>query len=116
MSIKKRKKTSSSTSTRRARNRISRIAPKPSAHANGSLVSLEVLPSRSSHSPLTERFDSDPFRLEWDNDVAFHVAKNVLLLRKYREESQTRVADAAHTSQPKVARIEAGADNITLKT
>jgi len=56
------------------------------------------------------------FRLEADNDVSFHVAMNAVKLRRYRNESQQFVAQNMGTSQSKVARIEGGDENITLRT
>lgn len=59
----------------------------------------------------------DPaFRLAWENDVKFHVSRHLLQLRKYRRWSQKKVADLAGSSQPAVARIEAGEENITVET
>lgn len=56
------------------------------------------------------------FRAESDNDVRFHVARNILHLRRYRELSQKALAELMGTSQSAVARIEGGSENITLDT
>ena len=72
--------------------------------------------SSSSTSPLAETYATDSFRLTWANELSFHVAQNVLHLRRLRGYSQARVAAAMGTSQPKVARIEGGDENITLRT
>jgi transcriptional regulator with XRE-family HTH domain len=72
--------------------------------------------SRPSPSPLTKVYQSPEFRIEWDNDVAFHVARNVVRLRRLRKMSQTRVANEMRTSQSAVARIESAQENITLST
>jgi DNA-binding XRE family transcriptional regulator len=75
-----------------------------------------VLVSQSSSSPLDAIYRSDGFRLAWDNNIAFHVAHHAINLRKFRDESQTDVAEKMGTSQPAVARIEAGDHNITMET
>ncbi len=70
-----------------------------------------------SSSPIRKAFKENPdLQLAWDNEVAFHVARNLLLLRKRREQSQSELATSAGTSQGRVARIESALDNITLKT
>ncbi len=77
----------------------------------------EVVVRSHSSSPIKQAFrDNLDLALAWDNNVGFHVARNLLLLRKYREESQAAVAASAGTSQAKVARIESAIENITLKT
>jgi transcriptional regulator with XRE-family HTH domain len=55
-------------------------------------------------------------QLSLANDVSFRVALNAIKLRKLRGLSQAAVAGAMGTSQPEVARIESGDDNITLAT
>lgn len=75
-----------------------------------------VAPSKST-SPIRKALRENPkLQLAWDNEVDVHVARNLLLLRKYRNESQTGVAASAGTSQGKIARIENGVENITIKT
>jgi DNA-binding Xre family transcriptional regulator len=61
-------------------------------------------------------YGSAGFRVAWDNEISFHVAENVVQLRRFRRLSQARVAKAMGTSQSKVARIEGGDENITLQT
>lgn len=56
------------------------------------------------------------FQLAWDNDVRFHVSRNVLQLRKFRGMSQAQLAAAIGTSQSAIARLESGAVNITETT
>jgi transcriptional regulator with XRE-family HTH domain len=72
--------------------------------------------SSDSSSPLVERYASAEFQVAWDNEISFHVAENTLHLRRLRGLSQAAVARAMATSQPKVARIEGGDENITLRT
>src|SRR5688572_10665645 len=55
--------------------------------------------SRSSPSKLAELHKNPQARKEWDNDVRFHVAANLLHLRRWREQSQKKVAAAVRTSQ-----------------
>ena len=71
---------------------------------------------RSSSSPLAELYRSDEFINESANDVRFHVAMNLLHLRRYRKMSQAHVARLVGTSQSAIARIESGQENITLGT
>jgi len=77
---------------------------------------LPELVSRPSNSRLTELFKDYKFRLEWDNDVAYHIATNVISLRKFRGLSQTAVAKKMGTSQAAIARIESAEENITVST
>ena len=74
----------------------------------------EVVASSRSPSQAVGVYESPAFRLAWDNDIAFHVAENAILLRKFREKSQAEIAVEMGTSQSAVARIESGDDNITL--
>ena len=76
----------------------------------------EEVVSRSSSSPLVETYKTKQFRNEWANDVRFHVSRNLLHLRRFREMSQSSVARAVGTSQSAIARIESGQENITLDT
>jgi transcriptional regulator with XRE-family HTH domain len=116
MSTKTRERSGSFTSTRSAKRPTGKMTEKQPQPVVESLVSLEVLPSNRSISPLTKRLESEAFRLAWENDIGLQVAKNLLMLRKYRECSQALVASGAATSQGKIARIEAGQENITLQT
>jgi transcriptional regulator with XRE-family HTH domain len=61
-------------------------------------------------------YASHNFRLEWDNDISFHVAENAIHLRRRRGKSQADIAKIMGTSQPAIARIEGGDENITLGT
>jgi transcriptional regulator with XRE-family HTH domain len=76
---------------------------------------VEVV-SRPSNSRLAELYKSKEFAKEWANDIPFHVARNVFHLRRYRKISQAELAEAMKTSQPAIARIENGHENITLDT
>lgn len=76
----------------------------------------EEVVSRPSPSPLAEIYESDEFKSEWFNAVSFHVAQNLLHLRRFRGMSQSAVGMAMGTSQPAVARIETAQENITLST
>jgi len=76
---------------------------------------VEVL-SRSSSSPLADVYNTEPFRSEWANEVRFHVARNILHLRRYRKLTQSRVGKAMKTSQSAIARIENAQENITVDT
>lgn len=67
-------------------------------------------------SPSRELYASRDFRLDWDNDISFHVAENAIHLRKRRGMSQADIAKIMGTSQPAIARIEGGDENITLET
>jgi transcriptional regulator with XRE-family HTH domain len=61
-------------------------------------------------------YRSKAFRAAWENELPFHVAVSVVHLRRYRGYSQAKVAKAMGTSQPKIARIEGGDENVTLAT
>jgi transcriptional regulator with XRE-family HTH domain len=65
---------------------------------------------------LAEIYKTEEFKNDWANQVRFHVARNVLHLRRYRRMSQTKVGQTMGTSQSAVARIESGQENITLDT
>src|SRR5687767_3797713 len=117
MSTKRSRK--SSTSVLSAKRKTSKRKVTRARRVGSSLVLAEPhLVARShSTSPIRRAFkENASLRLAWENDVVFHVTRNLLLLRKYRAESQTGVAAAAGTSQAKIARIESGLDNITLRT
>jgi transcriptional regulator with XRE-family HTH domain len=75
-----------------------------------------VLKSDSLSSPLVIAYSDPHFRLAWDNDVKLHVSRHLLHLRRYREMSQAKLARRVGTSQPAIARIEAGEENITEQT
>lgn len=80
------------------------------------LVELQPEESSDSHSLPLDLYASDEFRLQWDNDISRHVAEHSIHLRRYRRMSQARVAKRMGTSQAKMARIEGGDENITLRT
>jgi transcriptional regulator with XRE-family HTH domain len=69
-----------------------------------------------SSSPLAEVYKTEEFKREWANDVRFHVAQNLVHMRRYRKMSQSKLAQAVGTSQSAVARIESGQENITIDT
>jgi len=73
-------------------------------------------PSKSWKSRIAEFFRDPEFRLEWDNDIGFHLARNLQELRRYRGLTQAELAERAQTTQPKVALAESGDANLTLKT
>ena len=76
---------------------------------------VEVL-SRRSPSPLIDIYQTEQFKGEWENDVRFHVARNLLYLRRFRGKSQALVGKLMGTSQSAVARIESGRENLTFDT
>jgi transcriptional regulator with XRE-family HTH domain len=117
MSGKTSSRNESSMSTPSARKRIKRTQatpskPDPSLTAYGQ---AEVV-SRHSSSRLTDLYRTEEFQAEWANNVPFHIARNLLHLRRYRGMSQQAVATAMGTSQSAVARIESAQENITLET
>jgi transcriptional regulator with XRE-family HTH domain len=75
----------------------------------------EVL-SRPSNSRLADLYKTKDFVQGWENDVPFHIARNVLQLRRYRGLSQSKLAKELGSSQSAIARIESGQENITLDT
>lgn len=117
MSGKTQKKNASSTSTQSARKQTPKnpgrlSKPEESMKASGQ---AEVVLRRSS-SPLAEIYKTEAFKNEWANDVRFHVARNLLHLRRHRHMSQGAVGRAMGTSQSAIARIESAQENITLDT
>jgi transcriptional regulator with XRE-family HTH domain len=117
MSGKMKTKSVSSISTQSAKKRtpktpVTQRKPEKSMTAS---APVEVL-SRPSSSPLSEIYRSEEFKNAWANDVRFHVAGNLLHLRRYRQMSQGAVGKAMGTSQSAVARIESAQENITLDT
>ena len=65
---------------------------------------------------MTELAQQPEVRLALDNDALFQVAESVICLRRYRGLTQQALARRMGTSQAKVARIEGGKENVTLKT
>jgi transcriptional regulator with XRE-family HTH domain len=117
MSTKTAQTEESSTSTRSAKRRTGKTPTTPSKRT-ASLTKYgqaEVL-TRSSSSPLADLYKTEEFRNEWANDVRFHVARNLLHLRRYRHMSQDKVAGEMGSSQSAIARIESAQENITLDT
>ncbi|MEO8097809.1 MAG: helix-turn-helix transcriptional regulator [Acidobacteriota bacterium] len=70
---------------------------------------------RPSSSP-SRLYGTEDFKTAWDNDIRFHVARNLVYLRRCRELSQKSVAGGARTSQSAIARIESGQENLTVDT
>jgi hypothetical protein len=54
---------------------------------------------RHSHSPLSNLYKTEEFQAAWENDIRFHVARNLVYLRRFRELSQKAVGKAVGTSQ-----------------
>ncbi len=85
--------------------------------ADGSKSISEEKPSSSRWSSRIADLFADPnFELEWDNDFAYHIARHLQELRRYRGLTQAEVADKAGTTQPKVALAESGDANLTTET
>ena len=115
--MSKRRKNDSSMSMLSAKRKPKKTALTP--------AKLETLPtkygeaqvlSRPSPSPLAEIYKTEQFQSEWANDIKFHVAQNLLHLRRARGLSQEELALAVGTSQPAIAQIESGEKNVTLDT
>ena len=62
---------------------------------------------------MNEILATDADRLEWQNSARYHVSRQLLYLRKVQGLRQADVAKAAGMSQPQIARIESGEENIT---
>ena len=67
-------------------------------------------------SPLASLYADRGFQLAWDNDLPFHLAEQLIALRKYRNFTQAQLAAACNAGQPQIARLEAGGGNATLTT
>ena len=107
----------SSTSWRFTRRGESRIRETPTEPVGNSLTTgLVECKSLDSLSPLTSLYNTPAFRRDLLADLSGQVAVNAIRLRKLRGYSQVGVARAMGTSQAKVARIEGGDENITLRT
>lgn len=100
-----------------AKNRTKKIRPAP-VKPDESLTGHdpERVRSTPSLSPFANLFSDPRFQKEWANQVRFHVARNLLYLRRYRKMSQATLANKAGTSQSAIARIESAQENITLDT
>ena len=115
MSAKKLNKLS--TSTRSASNETSKELGTQSGQELSQMESAEPeVVSIGSLSPLEALYATTEFRLSWDNDIRFHIAENLIRLRKLRGLSQAELGAAMGTSQSAVARIEGEEENITLNT
>lgn len=111
------KKDESLMSTRSASNKIKKTR-KTQSMPSASLTTSEpeVARSRRSISPLAKAYQSPEFVIAWDNDIRFHIAQNIVHLRRYRKKSQISLAKLMHTSQSAIARMEGGSENVTLDT
>ena len=104
-------------STQSVRSKTKKIREISLTHEVSQTASDQVeIVSHPSSSRRNELYDAPQFRNEWDNDVPFHVAQNIVHLRRYRRVSQQNLATAVGTSQSAIARIESGQENITLET
>jgi transcriptional regulator with XRE-family HTH domain len=65
---------------------------------------------------MTDLARQPEVRLALDNDALFQVAENLIYLRRHRKLTQANLAKKMGTSQAKVARIEGGRENVTLRT
>jgi len=65
---------------------------------------------------LTELARKPEVRLALDNDARLQAAESLIYLRKHRRLTQQTLARKMGTSQAKVARIEGGRENVTLRT
>ena len=65
---------------------------------------------------MTDLARQPEVRLALDNDALFQVAENLIYLRRLRKLTQAVLAKKMGTSQAKVARIEGGRENVTLRT
>lgn len=115
MSEKRISKSSTSLPSAKSRTRKThKMLSKPEAslteYGQGEIVSAP------SNSRLAEVYNTEEFRNEWANDIRFHIARNLLHLRRFRGLSQQKVAKAVGTSQSAVARAESGQENITADT
>jgi transcriptional regulator with XRE-family HTH domain len=72
--------------------------------------------SDGSPSQLEKLYETDEFRLAWENSVKFQLSRQLLYLRRFRDWSQARVAREMGSSQSAVARIESGEENVTADT
>jgi transcriptional regulator with XRE-family HTH domain len=107
-----RKRTRAILETRPTRSKGSTIG-EPVACVASPFPSLEI---RDSDSPLAALYRNPTFLLEWDNDLPYHLAQSLIRLRRHRDLSQAELAERMGTSQAKIARIEGGEENVTLRT
>lgn len=92
------------------------MAKSPRREASVQEFAPEVIKHSGSPSRLEAAYTDPRFKLSWDNAVRFHVSRHLLFLRRYRRMSQNALAVRVGTSQPAIARIEAGEENITENT
>lgn len=105
---------SSAPSVRRKTAKTRKTARRPASDSTSFL--FEEWASASSPSPLEQVYQSKDFQLQLANNLTFHVARQAICLRRYRDLTQGQVAERMGTSQSKVARIEGGRENVTLET
>src|SRR5215471_3673415 len=55
-----------------------------------------------------EAYENPEFKLAWQNQFRFHIARNLIRLRRYQGLSQAQLAKLMKTSQPMIARLESG--------
>lgn len=103
-----------SSSARKSGNAILRTSgtPDPSSTVGDGVTCT----ARPSPSPLDALYNTQRFLVEWDNDLPYHLAQHLVRLRRLRGISQAELAQRMGTSQAKIARIEGGEDNVTLRT
>ena len=83
---------------------------------NDSLKTTEPSGRRAAWSSLTDIAHDPQVRFALENDAKLRVAENVIRLRKKRSMTQDELARKAGLTQGKIARIEGGDENITLRT
>lgn len=110
-------RSTSSTSTPSARKRTLKTREMQQAPDSSTTASLQVVAQHAhSDSQMADPYGAPEFRLAWDNQVKFHVSRQLLHLRRYRDKSQGWLAKEIKSSQSAIARIEGGDENITLDT
>lgn len=82
----------------------------------GSVTIKAAAPVRAKSVSMTELARRPEVLLALDNDALFQAAENLIYLRKHRMLTQQALARKMGTSQAKVARIEGGRENVTLRT
>jgi len=89
----------------------------PNKRASDSVHSSEAKQvSKEWSSRIADLFRDQQFRLDWDNDFGYHVARHLQELRRFRGVTQVDLARLAGTAQPKIARVESGDSNVTIRT
>lgn len=105
----------SSTSTRFAKQRTPKTLPISSLPEIISTDEPEVVSPALRSRPNVD-IPEKKRRIEWDNDVKFHLSRHLLHLRRFRKMSQVRLATKIGASQSQIARIESGQENVTSST